>query len=218
MRDTGPLRRWLWVLTCVLFAVLQSVGQDNAAACQVPAPDSTSSQGSIADAARQSKAQTKRARKVVTDDELDATASPLPRLKLEGPENGSEVVAAITKYKLSHTAEQTEAVVRAWYERYQQMYEAAIQQNENVRAIQSANLNNDNDLCQAGQDNGDYMECQKRRIVEQRGARTDQVVMSKNYAIQNRIQQAFLTIRSGLFQTNLRYDWFKIRNQSGNEL
>ena len=218
MRDTGPLRRWLLVLTCVLPAVLQSAAQDSAAACQVPAPDSPSSQGSIADAARQSKAQTKHAKKVITDDELDTTGGVLPRLKLQGPENGSEVVAALAKYKTSHSAEQTEALLRAWYDRYEQMYEAAIQQNENMQAIQSANMSNDNELCQAGQDNDNYQQCQKRRIAEQRGARTDQVVAAKNYAIQNRIQQAFLTIRSGLFQSGLRYEWFKIRNQSGNEL
>jgi hypothetical protein len=85
------------------------------------------SSGPLAAAARSTKAQkAAKAKKVFTDEDMEATAGPLPRLKMDGAENADEVVAAICKYKTTHTPEQTEEAVHIWYDRYDEMLQAAI--------------------------------------------------------------------------------------------
>ncbi|HUA15727.1 MAG TPA: hypothetical protein VMG31_10530 [Verrucomicrobiae bacterium] len=181
-----------------------------------PASDSASpadSGGSLADAARTTKTQkAAHAKKVFTDEDMEATAGPLPRLRMDGPENADDVVLAITKYKGSHTPDQTEQAVRIWYERYDDMLAAAIQDNLDVQTLRNANTSNGYDLCQASQD---YQQCYNRQMAEQRGARNDQLHMANNSNLEVRIQHAFMKVRNGLMQNNLHYEWFKIRTTNG---
>src|SRR5690349_17116643 len=111
---------------------------------QIPAQDNNS----LAAAARDAKAKKEHAKKVFTDDDMEATAGPLPRLKMEGAENADDVVAAISKYKTTHTPEQTEQAVHIWYDRYDQMLAAAIQENQDIASLRNANVSNGQALCQ----------------------------------------------------------------------
>jgi hypothetical protein len=149
---------------------------------------------------------------VFTDEDMEATAGPLPRLKMDGAENADEVVAAIASYKTTHSPQQTEEAVRTWYDRYDQMLAAAIQTNLDLKAIRQANVSNGEDLCQQSQD---YEQCQSRRMADYRGQRDDQVEMAKNSALEVRIQHAFGKVRIGLTKNGLRYDWFKVRTTNG---
>jgi len=179
---------------------------------ETPATSSDSS-SSIAAAARDSKVQkTAHAKKVFTDEDMEAGAGPLPRLKMDGAENADDVVAAIAKYKISHTPAQTEEAVRIWYDRYDEMLAAAIQENLDMTVLRNANASNGYDLCQ---ESGDYQQCRNRQMAEQRGARSDQVQMTKNNQLEVRIQHALMKVRNGLAMNNLRYEWFKIRTTNG---
>jgi len=184
-----------------------------------PAPAASPAQSSgaaspLAAAASSAKAQkTARAKKVFTDDDMEANAGPLPRLKMDGPENGDEIVAAITKYKEAHTPEQTEQAVRTWYDRYDEMLVATIQENRDMAALSSVNMSNGNELCQQSQD---YEHCQSRQMADQRGNRTDQTQMIKNSALMMRIQRVFQKVRGGLMMNNLHYSWFRIQTNSYN--
>ena len=60
---------------------------------------------------------------------METWSGPLPKLKMDGTENAEEIIAAITAYRANHTAEQTEGAVRLWYERYDEILAAAIQNN-----------------------------------------------------------------------------------------
>ncbi len=174
---------------------------------------SASSDNSIAAAARDAKAQkAARAKKVFTDEDMEAVSGPLPKLRMEGAENGDEVVAAIAKYKQGHTPEETERAVRIWYERYDEMLAGAIQENLDIRVLREANQSNGYELCQQSQD---YQKCQSRQMAEMRGARNDQLQSTKNGQLEVRIQHVFGKVRAGLMQNNLRYDWFKIRTTNG---
>jgi hypothetical protein len=174
---------------------------------------STTSDGSLAAAARDAKTQkASHAKKVFTDEDMEAVSGPLPKLRMEGAENGDEVVAAIAKYKGSHTPEQTEQAVRIWYERYDEMLAGAIQENLDIRVLREANQSNGYELCQQSQD---YQKCQSRQMAEMRGARNDQLQSTKNGQLEVRIQHVFGKVRAGLMQNNLRYDWFKIRTTNG---
>jgi len=213
---------WNLVSACILLAALQCAAQNPPASCQsqpadkstdkpteAQSSDASSSVGSIAAAARQAKAQkTTHAKKVITDEDMEAVAGPLPRLKMDGAENADEVVAAIAKYKLDHTPEQTEQVVRIWYDRYDDILSAAIQDNLDLQTLRNANMSNGYELCQESQD---YRQCQNRQMAEYRGARSDQTVMMKNTNLEVRIQHAFMKVRNGLWMNQLHYDWFKIR-------
>ncbi len=163
----------------------------------------------MAEIVRKSKAQkAARAKKVLTDEDMEASTGPLPRLKMDGAENADEVVSAISAYKLKHTPEETEKAVRIWYERYDEMLAAAIQENMDLKTLRDTNLSNGNELCQESQD---YQQCQNRRSAEMRGARHDQAEMAQNGALTVRIQHAFMKVRNGLQMNGLRYEWFKIR-------
>lgn len=167
---------------------------------------------SLAGAARTAKVQKAgHAKKVFTDEDMDASDGPLPRLKMDGPENSDEVLAAISTYKVTHTSEQTEQAIHMWFDKYDQILAAAIQQNHEVAALRSANMSNGNALCQESQD---YQHCASRQMAEQRGAQSDQQEYMKNYAAMTRIQQSFQKVRTGLQMNNLRYSWYKIRNMN----
>ena len=92
------------------------------------------------------------------------------------------------------------------------MLAGAIQENADMTVLRNANSSNGYDLCQ---ESGDYRQCQYRQMAEQRGARNDQVKMTKNSQLEVRVQHAFGKVRNGLMQNNLHYDWFKIRTTNG---
>jgi len=175
-----------------------------------PAPqDSSDTSSSLAAAARSAKAQkAEHAKKVFTDEDMEASAGPLPRLKMDGAENADDVVAAIGKYKATHTPEEMEQAVHIWYDRYDEMLAAAIQENQDMTVLRNANTSNGYDLCMESQN---YQQCQYRQAAEQRGARNDQMVMAKNNALIVRVQHSFMKVRNGLQVNGLHYDWFKIR-------
>jgi hypothetical protein len=204
---TGTLR--LLLSGFILMALSAFSLAQNQSASSTPIQDSTDSDNSLASAAKNTKAQkAAHAKKVFTDEDMEATAGPLPRLKMEGAENADEVVAAISKYKLTHTPEETEQAIRIWYDRYDQMLAAAIQENQDMTALRNANMSNGNALCQESQD---YQKCASRQMAEQRGAQSDQQQMVKNTNLEVRIQHSFMKVRNGLQINNLRYTWFKIR-------
>jgi hypothetical protein len=188
-----------------------------AASPAAPPADQTSSDtsNSLAGAARKAKAQnTTHAKKVFTDEDMELQAGPLPRLKMDGAENADDVTAAIAKYKLTHTPQETEDVVRAWYDRYDSELAAAIQSNLDTTSLRAANMNNGNELCQQNQDYEDYQHCLSRQRAEQRGAQHDRTEISSNTNVVIRIQHSFMKIRVGLTQNGLRYDWFKVRTSN----
>jgi hypothetical protein len=88
------------------------------------------------------KATSVRAKKLITEDDMNAIANALPRIRTEGAENADEIIAAIGQYKASHSPEETEAAVQAWFERYDQDLAAAIQQNQTVSTLREENFSN----------------------------------------------------------------------------
>lgn len=204
----GILKPLLPGLILVALSAVSSA-QNQAAPSTSAAQDSADSSNSLASAAKSAKAQrAAHAKKVFTDEDMEATAGPLPRLKMEGAENADDVVAAISKFKLTHSPEETEQAVRIWYDRYDQMLAAAIQENQDMQTLRSANMSNGYALCQESQD---YQKCASRQQAEQRGAQSDQQQMIKNSNLEVRIQHSFMKVRNGLQINNLRYTWFKIR-------
>jgi hypothetical protein len=181
----------------------------SAAAQGSASQDAPDSGGSLAAAAKASKAQKAGpAKRIFTDDDMEVIAGPLPRLKMDGPENADDVVAAIKEYRGKHTPAETEEAVHIWYDRYDEMLAAAIRQNQDIPTLRSENMTNGYLLCQEGQD---YQKCANRQMAEQRGAQSDQKVMTRNAKLEVRVQHSLMKVRNGLCMMNLRYPWFKIR-------
>lgn len=162
---------------------------------------------------RNSKKQTTAlAKKVITEDDMDALANKLPKIRMDGAENSDEIIGAIGEYKQSHTPEETEAAVQAWYERYDQDLAAAIQHNQVVSSLREENQSNGYEMCREG---GDYQKCEGRRRAEYIGQRHDQFTIGRNMMLEVRIQHVFMKVRNGLWRYNLHYDWFRIRTTNG---
>jgi hypothetical protein len=179
----------------------------------VPEPTSTGTEQPLGTVARNSKKTgPDHIKKVITEDDMDALANILPRLRTEGAENADEIIAAIGQYKASHTPDETEAVVQAWYERYDQDLAAAIQQNQVVNSLREENFSNGNELCREA---GDYQACEKRRRAEYIGMRHDQYTVRNNMALEVRIQHVFMKVRGGIGRYGLHYEWFKVRTTNG---
>lgn len=181
-------------------------------------PISTGPQDSLAAvAARDRAAKTSHAKKVIGDDDLNATIGPLPRLKMNQAENGEDVIAAIAAYKANHTAEQTEEVIHRWYDEYDSELADAINQNQEITATREANVTYGYDLCQyqGYTDPDSYRKCQAERIADMRGAQHDQLEMSRNNQWILRLQHSLMNIRVRLMTMGLHYDWFKIRTTNG---
>lgn len=204
-------RRTLCVFLLLIF---EAAAQNAPVSCQTHYEQGPSSADeSVAAAARNSKSKKEtHTKKVFSDEDMEAWSGPLPRLKMEGTENADEIITAITAYRGNHTAEQTERVVRLWYERYDEVLAAAIQNNIETRVLRDANTSNGYELCMESRD---YQQCHDRQMAEQRGARNDQVQIAKNLNVESRIQQSFMRIRNALMTKNLRYDWFKVRTTNG---
>ena len=195
-----------------MFAALGAYAQTAPAALPptgVPAADQSAS---VAAAAKTSKKPAAHAKRVIDDDDLELHKSPIPRLSLEGAENTAEIVAAVKKYKESHTPRQTELAFRDWFDDTNDALTAAIRESSNLRDLRESNLNNSNDLCQ---DSGDWEQCQKLRLADARGARSDQNRIRSDGFVTGRIQQAFMKIRNDLMMIGIHYEWFKIQNANG---
>ena len=130
---------------------------------------------------------------------------------MTGPVNADDVIAAITKYKSEHTAEETENTVHAWFDRYDQMLSAAIEGNRNLSTLRIVNQYNASDLCQESQD---WQQCQYQQAANMRGMRSDQTEMISNTQLMMRIQTSFGRVRMSLEMNGLHYKWFKIRANS----
>src|SRR5947209_5832614 len=131
-----------------LSAVAISRAQDASSRASGQSENATGETSALAAAAKQAKGSKTRAKRVFTDEDMEVSAGPLPRLRMEGSENGDEVISAIASYKGNHTPEQTERAVRIWFERYDEMLSAAIQENADMQVLRNANTSNGYELCQ----------------------------------------------------------------------
>lgn len=211
---SGGWRSILLQASVFVLLISASVAQQpTPVAPAVPEPTSTGTEQPLGTVARNSKKATSgQPKKVITEDDMDALANVLPRVRMEGAENADEIIVAIGQYKASHTPDETEAVVQAWYERYDQDLAAAIQQNQTVNSLREENFSNGNELCREA---GDYQACEKRRRAEYIGMRHDQYTVGRNMALEVRIQHVFMKVRGGMGRYGLHYEWFKVRTTNG---
>lgn len=177
------------------------------AACVFAQDDSVS----VAEAsrkARENKAKAEPAKKVINDETLAVEKGPIPDLNLEGRDNTEDIIKAIAAYKRDHTPEETERVVREWYNRYDQIMQHASDQNASIRSRQ------EDDRIQPRPYPDDYQKYREEQLSEARAKVQDDKLLKQNGMLAGRIQSAFYKIKNDLsFKYKLNYDWLKPSSQ-----
>src|SRR5882724_4945604 len=164
-------RRSLFLIFFALAIVSAAGGQSTPPSSLAAPPQTPSSDKPIAAAVRDSKTQKNpHAKKVFTDDDMDATSNPLPRLKMDGIDNTDQIIAEIGSYRRTHTPEETEQVLHDWFDEYDSQLRAPIEDTQSRSTLMQENQRNGYELCQQG---GDYEKCAKRQMAEAVGARND---------------------------------------------
>jgi hypothetical protein len=180
-----------------------------------PAPVDCPKDGekSLADVAKElKKSKTLPAKKLITNDDLEAKQGPLPKLMLDGDDNSDEIIDAIGDYRAKHTAEETEQVVRDWWGQYDSILATAARRNSTANERRATMSYNGALACE---DSPGSQTCQNRYRVEMHLAHDDQIAQRDSWALMGRIQQSFMKIRTGISRYRLQYSWFKIRNANG---
>jgi len=152
-------------------------------------------QDDVAEAAR--KAREKKvvhAKKVVTDDDDGGIKSKtaFPELKTDGATNSDEIVAKVKEFKSTHTPEETEDRVRAWFEEHTEKITQLLQDVRNIaeRAVRREGSSEDGEVSSA-----------QMHAVEQDSAR-----IREEMANARRIQSELKTVLASLKQLSLEYD------------
>jgi hypothetical protein len=198
LRSASLLLLVATMLLCVL-----SVAQ------QVADSPETQQENSVANAAKNARTKTARAKKVITDEDVVPQRGPLPALSFVD-DNSDEIIEAIGVYQKTHSKEETEKVVHEWYDEYDSVLGAGVRGMHDSTARRNSTVYNGYWGCQ---DSPSYQNCVARRRAETRGYHDDQTANGDMSV--GRIQQAFMKIRGGIMQYGLNYKWFKIRNGNG---
>ncbi len=199
----------------ILFSLLiPARAQQDTCQASTPAEAKQDQAKSLAEVAKEAKKnKTTRAKKQITDEDLDKLRGPFPALNLEDVDNSEEIILTIGDYKAHHSAEETEQAVHDWYDRYDGILIASIRNIRKTNSLRQSTSYNAGQLCM--EDNADYRQCEQWRRAEWRGMHHDQQVTMDENTIVFHIQQAFIRIRPGISRYGLHYVWFKIRNANG---
>jgi hypothetical protein len=159
-----------------------------------PAQTSSDQPKSLGDVARDSRKEKKEPAKIVLSDETERVHKPLiPDVFYGGIDNIDEIFKAIEEYRSTHNLQETEAVVRTWYEKHDAMLANAIEQNRRIEQRER-----DRQLGYSVSDSQprsqqEYMEIQRVELISRR---EDLRHKQENGLLSARIQQAFGRVRT----------------------
>jgi len=180
-----------------------------------PAQTSSDQPKSLGDVARDSRKEKKEPAKIVLSDETERVHKPsIPDVFYGGIDNIDEIFKAIEQYRSTHNLQETEAVVRTWYEKHDAMLANAIEQNRRIEQRER-----DRQLGYSVSDSQprsqqEYMEIQRVELISRR---EDLRHKQENGLLSARIQQAFGRVRTQMkSKYGMNIEWFKIRCGNGN--
>ena len=145
---------------------------------------------------------------------MAAQGGPIPGIALDGVDNSDEIIRTIREFKKTHSPADTEEAVRLWYDESDAILLKALDDNSRLIVRKE-----DRNLAEATGEYAsrvDYAGAVARRNSEIREDRNDFRSYRRNGFLIGRVQQVFMKVRNDMQSSNLRYDWFKIRNANGN--
>ncbi len=171
-------------------------------------------QKSLGEVARESRKKNVHATKVIDNDNVnEGKEKPaIPEIAATGKYNIEEIVEAIRTYREKHSPEETESLVRAWYNKYDAMLAKAIDETNGYRDRQKYGYPTGVvDRPPVGEKQ--YSEW---RTTQVQTAVTNQQDMERAGLLSARLQQTIGGVRTGIAKFGLRYDWMKIRFGNAN--
>src|SRR5579871_3558231 len=198
-------------MAAVILATASLNAQQQDSAC-----DTKSEAKSLGEIASKKPSGSSTAKVRIDDDSLDSAISkvkqPIPDITLDGLDNSDEIVTAINDYKAHHTPEETEAMLKDWWDRH----EAALIRFADENKTLSDRLQDQRYYYQEQNNSDDYRKAQQQYLDQQKSAQLNQRSMMENGMRIGRIQQTFMKVRTGIsMRCHLQYDWFKIPNGNG---
>jgi hypothetical protein len=116
-------RNWILATLVILFA-WQALGQNS--------DERGPSLGEIAKKNKNNDSSRSKAKRVITDDDVNVRSNPIPVIAVQGPDNTDEVLNEIREFKRTHDAAETERVVHQWFDEQSDVLSAAIEANARI--------------------------------------------------------------------------------------
>jgi hypothetical protein len=215
--DTGKILysmtkyRILTLAAVILAAASLTAQQQDSAEC-----DTKSDTKSLGEVASMKPSGSTTAKVRIDDDSLDSVIAkvkqPIPDITLDGLDNSDEIVTAINDYKAHHSPEETEAMLKDWWDRH----ETALVRFADENKALSERLQDQRYYYRDQTNSDDYRKVQQQYLDQQKSAQMDQRSMMENGMRIGRIQQTFTKVRTGIsVRCHLQYDWFKVPNGNG---
>ena len=153
-------------------------------------------------------------KRVFTNDDMEASDEPLPRLDLNisRRDNSADIVAAVVTYRQTHTVKETEDTVHTWFDLYDRTLADAIREFGEHQSARETSAKAMHEPCPTGEFKAD---CEKRRQAETLNLMKSDPDLNKDNRIIGRIQSGLRNVRDGLRMKNIRYSWFTIRASDG---
>ena len=198
-------------LAAVIFAAASLRAQQQDSAC-----DTKSDTKSLGEIASKKPSGSTAAKVRIDDDSLDTVISevkqPIPDISLDALDNSDEIVTAINDYKTHHTPEETEAMLKDWWDRHETALIRFVDENKAL----SDRLQDQRYYYREQTNYDDYRKQQQEYLDQQKSAQLNQRSMMENGMRIGRIQQTFMKVRTGIsMRCHLQYDWFKVPNGNG---
>jgi hypothetical protein len=170
---------------------------------------------SLAEVARDSQKEKKLVAKIVlSDDTQQLRKSIIPDVFSGGIDNYDEILKAIADYRSSHNLQETEDIVRLWYERHDGMLANAIEENRRIEQRERDRQMGYPITDAQPRSQQEYMEMRRIDIISRR---EDLMHKQANALLIVRIQQAFTRIRPAIkSKYGMNVEWMKIRCANGN--
>ena len=185
------------------FAFILFFGLSSFAMAQAPAANP---QPSLADFARQNREQKRvKAKTVVTNDTINTSKAPIPEIRTDSTDNSGDIVASISRFKDSHTAQETEAAVKEWFdgEDSQLAYEYS---STGQRTTPSWARYGSTDPAPTT-----YQQYNERMLAQARADELNQQSVQQSAERRENLKNRLLRVRSGIRGFGLAYEWFKVR-------
>lgn len=147
----------------------------------------------------------------LADDSIEKNKPAIPDISSGATENSAEIIQAIADYRTTHTRNETEDVVHAWFDKHDEILGKAIDENRHIDERQAGGQYVD----PSRYNTRNPREYRAEYEADMRNAREDYQTKRQNALFGSRIQQTFSKVRTALRSQGMNFDWFKIRCATG---
>lgn len=167
---------------------------------------------SLAELAAEAKGKKSSSPKIYLDDDSFEKNKPaIPDISSGATDNTAEIIQAIADYRTTHTRNETEEVVHAWFDKHDAILGKAMDENRHIDERQAGGQYVD----ASRYNTRNPREYQAEYEADMRNARDDYQTRRQNALFGSRIQQTFSKVRTALQSQGMNFDWFKIRCTAG---